>query len=303
MNTRPRILVVDDLPANIGKLFSLLHEKYDVVTALSGKKALEVAQSDRPPDLILLDCLMPEITGYQVCEILQDDPKTAHIPIIFVTSLDSENEEEKGLKLGAVDYIIKPFRPAIILARIENHLKLKEYQDLLRRQSRADGLTGVLNRRTFDESLSREWERGARLGSPLSVILIDVDLFKNYNDLHGHLTGDQCLKWIAECLCEQHGRSSDMVARYGGEEFVCLLSHTDLAGAEKVAEKMRKGLLEKKYLHGASRVSPYLTISQGVACTVPSTDSSPKALLEAADRALYQAKLDGRNCVRLAQRV
>lgn len=288
--------MVDDLPANIGNLFGLLHGTYQVKTALSGNKALECVYSPEPPDLILLDCMMPGMTGYQVCERLKADPETAHIPIVFVTSLDSEEDEEKGLRLGAVDYIIKPFRPAIVLARVENHLKLKDYQDLLRSQSRLDGLTGLANRRAFDELLSREWRRGLRLGSPLSVILLDIDHFKAYNDSYGHLAGDDCLRNVADALADAV-RSTDFVSRYGGEEFACVLPHTDGQGAKEVAEKLRKAIETLAIPHQMSQVCGHVSISLGVASACPQLHQEPEELLNLADQMLYRAKDIGRNAV------
>lgn len=296
MNEKNVILVVDDLPANIGKLVALLGDRYIVKPALSGKKALEVARSNEPPDLILLDAVMPEMNGLEVCRTLKSDPETADIPIIFVTSLDGEEEEERGLKLGAVDYITKPFRGPIVLARVETQLRLKEYNDLLKQQSTLDGLTGLPNRRALDERLLQEWRRGARLKTPLSAILLDIDYFKQYNDHYGHLAGDDCLRQVGRQLSEA-GRVTDFVARYGGEEFVCLLPHTDAQGALEVAEKFRKAVGALQIEHEQSNISSRLTVSQGVATTLPELDRDPSILLGLADEQLYRVKEGGRDGV------
>ena len=291
------ILVVDDMPANIDVLVSLLGGQYKVKAARSGEKALKIARSANPPDLILLDVVMPGVSGYEVCEQLKSDTDLASIPVIFITSLNEEEDEEKGLKMGAVDYITKPFRAAIVKARVENHLKLKSYQDLLKRQSALDGLTGLPNRRAFDELLAQEWRRGARLGSPLSLILLDIDHFKQFNDFYGHLAGDECLRKVAEQLAKV-GRVIDFVGRYGGEEFVCILPHTEREGAETFAERLQQAVIDLSVPHGQSSVADYVTISLGVASTLPSNSVSPETLIAAADELLYEAKGAGRNCFR-----
>lgn len=288
------ILVVDDMPANIDILAGLLRDNYKVKAARNGQKALEIVRSGTPPDLILLDVIMPNMSGYEVCQNLKADPETESIPVIFVTSLNDEEDEEKGLKLGAVDYITKPFRTAIVMARIENHLKLKRYQDLLKRQSTMDGLTGLSNRRAFDETLGHEWRRATRLQSPLSLVLLDIDHFKQYNDHYGHLAGDECLRGVGRALASV-GRVIDFVGRYGGEEFVCILPHTDLEGAAKVAERIRRVVSELRVEHLHSSAAEHVTVSLGVATTVPDPGVSPETLIERADKMLYRAKEQGRN--------
>lgn len=293
------ILVVDDVPTNIDILVGLLSDKYKVKAARNGVKAVEIARSANPPDLILMDVMMPEMDGYEACDKLKSEPDTASIPLIFVTSLNDDEDEEKGLKMGAVDYITKPFRSAIVLARVENHLKLKSYQDLLKRQSNLDGLTGLPNRRAFDELLAQEWRRGARLGSPLSLIMLDIDYFKQFNDHYGHIAGDECLRQVGQELASV-GRSIDFVGRYGGEEFVCVLPHTDSSGASRVAEKLQQAVSSLQIAHRESRSADFVTISQGVATTVPDAKLVPTELVERADAMLYEAKGAGRNCFKTA---
>lgn len=294
------ILVVDDMPSNIEILAGLLRDKYKVKAARNGRKALDIARSENPPDLILLDVVMPEMDGYQVCRLLKSEPDTAAIPIIFVTSLSDEQDEEKGLRMGAVDYITKPFRTAIVLARVENHLHLKRYQDLLKRQSTLDGLTGLPNRRAFDELLNQEWRRGARLKSLLSLIMLDVDHFKQFNDNYGHLAGDDCLRAVSKGLASV-GRSMDFVGRYGGEEFGYILPHTDHEGAIRVAERLREAVARLGITHEHSTAAPQVTVSMGVATVLPDTEHVPEDLIDAADRMLYRAKEDGRNCAKSIQ--
>lgn len=294
------ILVVDDMPSNIEILAGLLRDKYKVKAARNGRKALDIARSENPPDLILLDVVMPEMDGYEVCRQLKSEPDTSAIPIIFVTSLSDEQDEERGLRLGAVDYITKPFRTAIVMARVENHLHLKRYQDLLKRQSTMDGLTGLPNRRAFDELLSQEWRRGARLRSRLSLIMLDVDHFKQFNDNYGHLAGDDCLRAVGRGLASV-GRSMDFVGRYGGEEFGYILPHTDHEGAVRVAERLREAVAGLGITHEHSSAAHQVTVSMGVATVLPDNKHAPEELIDAADRMLYQAKEDGRNCAKSIQ--
>jgi diguanylate cyclase (GGDEF)-like protein len=291
---RQTILVVDDVPTNIDILVGLLNDKYRVKAARNGRKALDIARSANPPDLILMDVVMPEMDGYEACKRLKDEPDTAAIPLIFVTSLNDDEDEEKGLRMGAVDYITKPFRSAIVLARVENHLKLKSYQDLLKRQSNLDGLTGLPNRRAFDELIDQEWRRGARLESPLSLVMLDIDCFKQYNDTYGHIPGDEVLRKVGKALASV-GRSIDFVGRYGGEEFVCLLPHTDTTGARNVAAKLQDVVGELQIPHEQSKAAETVSISLGVACIVPEAGADPTGLIEKADAMLYQAKEKGRN--------
>ena len=288
------------MPANIDVLVSLLGDQYKVKAARNGEKTLKIARSANPPDLILLDVMMPGMSGYEVCEQLKREKDLASIPVIFITSLNEEEDEEKGLKMGAVDYITKPFRAAIVKARVENHLKLKSYQDLLKKQSTLDGLTGLPNRRAFDELLAQEWRRGARLGSPLSLIILDIDHFKQYNDFYGHLAGDECLRQVAKQLAKV-GRAIDFVGRYGGEEFVCVLPHTDAQGAERVAERLQNSVNEINIPHEHSSAAKHITISLGVSSVTPDNSVAPETLLAKADELLYEAKDGGRNCFRSAR--
>ncbi len=294
----PRILIVDDSPINIKVLNAMLKREFEITVALDGEQALQRIAGGLRPDMVLLDIRMPGMDGYAVCKKLRVDPETRDIPIIFITSLIDEEEEEKGLNLGAVDYITKPFRPAIVMARIKNHLKLKRYQDLLKRRSNLDGLTGISNRRRFDEVLSREWLRGVRSRSPLALVMLDIDFFKAFNDHYGHLAGDECLRNVAQTLDTSLGRSVDFVGRYGGEEFVCVLPDTDLDGALRMAEKLRVVISELAIPHDFSSAAPHVTVSLGMVVAVPSLALFQDQLIEVADEMLYEAKEDGRNCAK-----
>lgn len=290
------ILVVDDVIENIEITNNILSERYRVLFATNGSDALTVAQ-EQSPDLILLDIVMPDLNGYQVCERLQQDPLTREIPVIFVTSKDQGEDEEIGLRLGAVDYLTKPVRPGIVKLRVGIHLELKRSRDHLATLSMTDGLTGISNRRCFDERLTTECLHTVRSRTPLSLILIDVDHFKAYNDHYGHAAGDYCLKTLARTLADGLTRRTDLMARYGGEEFACVLPATDHPGALAIAEKLRERVAARQLDHLYSPTSPFVTISMGVATLWPGQNAEPNALIERADRCLYQAKQAGRNQV------
>ncbi|MCW2235791.1 PleD family two-component system response regulator [Azospirillum canadense] len=297
IETRPKILVVDDIPSNVHVLSRILKGEYDIYFATDGAKALDLVQT-RLPDLVLLDIMMPGMDGYEVCARIKADPTTRDIPVIFISAKSEVEDETQGLEAGAIDFITKPISPPIVKARVRNHLLLKRQADLLRALSFIDGLTGIANRRRFDEALLREWRRCARSHLPLSLIMLDVDHFKAYNDHYGHQAGDECLRAVAGLLDEQVKRPGDLVARYGGEEFVCLLPETDADGAASVAERLRETVAGQRLPHALSPVADHVTISLGVASALPQTDSSPDSLAQLADRLLYEAKRSGRNRVR-----
>ncbi|MBF0188887.1 MAG: response regulator, partial [Magnetococcales bacterium] len=190
------LLIVDDERHNITVLGELLREEYNLMVAKNGKQALKLISSGKMPDLVLLDIMMPEMDGYEVCRNLKEDPVTRKIPVIFISAMSSEEDESKGFEVGGVDYVIKPFRPIVIKARIQTHLELKAHRDTLEQLSTLDGLTGINNRRKFDTFLSREWDSARRTGQPLSIILSDIDFFKQYNDNYGHTQGDTCLQQV-----------------------------------------------------------------------------------------------------------
>ncbi|MBP2313668.1 diguanylate cyclase [Azospirillum soli] len=294
--SRPKILVVDDIPSNVHVLSRILKDDYDIYFATDGDKALELVQT-RLPDLVLLDIMMPGMDGYEVCTRIKDDPATRDIPVIFISAKSEVEDETHGLEVGAIDFITKPISPPIVKARVRNHLLLKRQADLLRQLSFLDGLTGIANRRRFDEALLREWRRCARSHTPLSLVMLDVDHFKAYNDHYGHQAGDECLRAIAGVLDEQTKRPGDLVARYGGEEFVCLLPETDGEGALLVAERLREAIARQRLPHAVSPVAGHVTISLGAATARPLTETPSDSLYQAADLLLYEAKRAGRNRV------
>ncbi|MGO4377679.1 diguanylate cyclase [Pseudoduganella sp. RAF19] len=289
-----RILIVDDATENIQMLSHVLGEEHELLFALNGEKALQLAH-DQQPDLILLDAVMPGLDGYEVCAALRASPGAQDIPIIFVTALTTPEHETRALEAGAVDFITKPFNMAVVKARVRTHLTLKRQSDAMRELTLTDALTGIANRRSFNDAFDNEWRRCVRSGTPLSVIMIDIDHFKNYNDAYGHQAGDHCLQQVANAMRHCAGRPPDMLARYGGEEFVVLLPNVEASGAETVAQRI---LLEVRRLaipHRMSTVSDIVTVSIGAATLAPGDGLSPEILIRAADRELYEAKESGRD--------
>ena len=293
---RPTILMVDDCALNIKALNMALKTDYHVLFASSGRSALDVATRTKP-DLILLDVMMPDMDGFEVCRILKTDPLLRDIPVIFLTSMVDETDEVAGLELGAVDYITKPIKPALVKLRVRNHLEMKRQRDELNSLSTIDGLTGLANRRAFDERLTLEWHRALRSRVPLSLVMIDIDYFKLYNDTYGHLAGDDCLREVARALDKTLNRASDFIARYGGEEFVCILPEIAGKGLRLITEKLCSIVANLKIPHSASLVTPWVTVSLGAATQKPAGTASLQSLVAAADQQLYQAKSLGRNRV------
>lgn len=293
----PTVLVVDDIPENLDILIeNFRDEDIEILVALHGKDALRLVKEHKP-DLVLLDIMMPGLSGYEVCKQLKANPELSDIPIIFITAMDEMDDEAFGLSLGAIDYITKPFSVPILKARVRNHLELKMKTDLLAKLACLDGLTGIPNRRHFDEMLKKEWSRGIRNGKPMSLIMIDVDYFKSYNDTYGHGQGDVCLQKVVSVFQTLLKRSSDVLARYGGEEFVVVLPETHAEQAHSIAEQLRLGVVEQDILHTSSDAAPHLSVSVGCATMLPSSDIEPECLLELADKYLYEAKKQGRNRV------
>lgn len=294
-NRKPMILIVDDVPINIQVLTQSLKDPYHVKVATTGAKALEIAVSETPPDLILLDIIMPGMDGYEICRRLKSEDRTRSIPVIFITVQDRVEHEMAGLELGAVDYITKPFELPIVQARVRTHLELKRKTDMLEELAFMDGLTSIGNRRRFDETLPREWRRCGRKRLPVSLVMMDVDSFKPFNDHYGHAPGDECLRQVARTLERALLRGGDLVIRYGGEEFVAVLPETDPEGALCVAERMRLAVEQLAILHEFSRTDDVVTLSFGVATVIPSKEGSPSELIEAADEMVYAAKEAGGN--------
>ena len=290
---RNSILIVDDEPINISVLTHILGTMYTLYVAKSGQDAIEVA-TELKPDLVLLDVVMPEMDGFAVIAILKKQAETKDIPVIFVTGLSGSDFEEKGLALGAADYIGKPFVSAIVKLRVKNQLQLVNQMRLIEKLSLTDALTGIANRRQFDNNVNREWQIAIREKRPLSLFILDIDHFKLYNDTYGHFQGDEALKFIAGAVKSQLKRDVDFVARLGGEEFAVLLSHTDEVGAKKVAENIRRHI-ETSVIPSETGVTTQVTISIGINSVTPKQDTSIHDFLLETDAALYEAKKAGRN--------
>ena len=304
------ILLVDDDPGAIQLLRRILADVADCRFATSGPDALRLAHESLP-DLILLDAEMPGMSGFEVCEALKAEPALADVPVIFVTSHTEPVFEVSGFDLGAVDFIAKPVSAPLVVARVKTQLRVKHLADELRRIATIDALTGVANRRRFDELLESEWRRARRYGAPLALLMIDVDHFKRFNDRYGHPAGDACLRAVAQALAGASLRPADLVARDGGEAFVVLLPQTPRGGAEHVAQAVLLAIDALAVAHDASPTACHMTVSIGVACyddlsaawMAASADSrftddvhacSPVDLVLAADKALYAAKHAGR---------
>jgi diguanylate cyclase (GGDEF)-like protein len=290
-----RVLVIDDTES-IHKLViaSLCPVGLEVIGELDGERGIERAVADQP-DLILLDIELPNINGFEVCRLLKEHPFTRNIPIIFLTGMADIVSKVRGLEIGAVDYVTKPFDQVELRARVFAALRTKLMQDMLEQQSFLDGLTGLWNRSYLDRRLKSELSVARRYGRPLTLVLADVDHFKRVNDSVGHLFGDIVLQGIAEGL-QAYARRTDIVARYGGEEFAMLLTDTNLRAAVHVSERLRMSA-ERRYFEARSEVVS-ITVSFGVACSEDiGSELTPAELIRAADVALYASKDAGRNCV------
>lgn len=306
-----RILLVDDDLGTIKVMSRMLAGIGQIQFACSGVDALRIARESKP-SLILMDAEMPGMSGFQACELLKADPALSHIPVIFVTSHSETATEVAGLELGAVDFIAKPVSPPLLVARVKTQLRIKHLADELRRSAMTDGLTQLANRRCFDDAFQREWARAKRSAEPMSVLMLDVDHFKLFNDHYGHAAGDRCLQGIAQALVGASLRPADLVARYGGEEFVMLLPQTPRSGAANVATRMLAAVEALGIPHAASTTSVHVTVSVGMACYDSASRGwinspaesrvaddlsqpvKPAQLLRAADQALYAAKHAGR---------
>jgi diguanylate cyclase (GGDEF)-like protein len=291
-----KVLVADDDAVNRDVLGELLKPEYTVLLAKNGAQTLERA-ARHLPDLILLDVMMPDMDGYEVLRRLRADPLTEHISVIFISGLDRPEDEASGLKMGASDYITKPFNQTVVMARVALHLQVVRQRRMLERLANIDGLTELANRRRFDEVYELEWQRARRTGRPLSLALLDIDAFKQYNDRYGHPAGDRALRAVARLAAGAMRRPADLAARYGGEELVLLLPETGAHEAQQVVAQLREAVAGLTIAHEASTVAKVLTASVGGATLAPSGAEGAAELFEAADAQLYRAKQAGRNRV------
>jgi len=297
------LLVEDDkVQANVTTDFLESHG-FEVIWADNGKSAIEIAKT-QPIDLIMLDFILPDISGDEVCRFLKQTADTKAIPIIALTIKSSTEEKVAGLLAGADDYLPKPYSEEELLARIYAMLRTKELQDELRRKNRqlaevlskvevlavTDSMTGLFNRRHFDTILEKEFNRTVRYQYPTSCLVADVDDFKSINDGHGHHVGDICLKEIADII-KNCVRKIDTVARWGGEEFIILLPETKKESAVTVASRVLTDISNNKF----SSISKQITVSIGIAGVPDSSIDNAEKLVNAADKAMYEAKAKGGN--------
>ena len=315
-----RILIVDDSSKARLLVESILRgQGYEKLTTVESAQqafqtlGVEAENGENPVlfDLILMDLLMPEVNGLEACRRIKSNSQFTDVPLIMVTAEDSTESLKEAFEAGAIDYVKKPLNRVELLARVKSALRLKQETDCrkarelelveltkkLRKLSTLDGLTGIANRRNFDEELMRVWRRAKRESSPVALGLMDIDHFKNFNDQYGHLAGDDCLRRVAQVLQQGLKRPFDLVARYGGEEFAVLLPDTHLQGAQIVAEEMRRMVESLDIGNPHSEAIRRVTVSCGVAVMTPTASSQPAGLIAAADACLYQAKRYGRNRV------
>lgn len=292
---RNSVLIVDDEPINIAALTHILHPLYTVYVCKDGQSTLDTAL-ELMPDVILLDVIMPEISGFDVIAKLKKNEDTKNIPVIFVTGLTQQADEEQGLILGASDYIHKPFNPAIVKLRVQNQMQIVNQVRMIHHLSMTDALTGTANRRHFNSRLNQEWQRAVRDSTAVSLLLLDVDDFKKVNDTHGHLFGDAVLQNIANNIKLCLKRPMDLIARWGGEEFAILLPNTHIEGAIYVAEGVRQAIERRD--HPAPELGDVMvTVSIGASCVLPDMEKELMEFVNEADQALYRAKELGKNRV------
>jgi diguanylate cyclase (GGDEF)-like protein len=302
------LLVDDDLVVRAKVSESLEQDGFEVILAKNGDDGIAAYQEYRP-DLILVDAVMPILDGFEFCEQLKNLGERL-TPILMITSLDDNDSVDRAFASGATDYITKPINLSILRQRVRNLVRqsyliknqlseLQQANQNLKLLANIDSLTKLSNRRDFDRYIEQEWERMQRSRSPLSLIMCDVDFFKNYNDRYLHPNGDKCLIKVAMALRNTVRRTGDLVARYGGEEFAVILPNTDALGAVSVAEKIRLAVKDLQITHESSAIAPYVTVSVGVSTIIPTHESEFQTLIDTADRALYQAKFQGRDRVKM----
>ncbi|WP_322173635.1 diguanylate cyclase [Acutalibacter caecimuris] len=289
------ILIVDDSILQAAKLKSILEDEYEITVAHSPEEGLDLA-SKGCFSLILLDVVMPGMDGFTLLKKLQDEIITQNVPVILITSLADVQNEQTGLILGAVDYIIKPFNPLIVKARVNTHVKLYTYRKQVELQSRTDQLTGVANRRQYESYSAQKWKEAVRLQIPFSVCMFDIDRFKVYNDTFGHPAGDKVITAVAKSVSSALRRSTDFFARYGGEEFVALLVGDSSDKAFSHLKDIRQAVEDLHIPHDPA-VAQWVTVSIGGVTVIPKDGLSFDFVLKTADAMLYDAKKAGRNRV------
>lgn len=319
---RIRVMLVDDQNIVAEALRRMLADEAEIDYHYVSDPASAIDEATKfKPTVILQDLVMPDIDGLMLLKFYRSNPETKVVPVIVLSTKEDPKIKSEAFALGASDYLVKFPDKIEVIARILAHSRsflaqqqrdeayqalevlkkeLEEKNTELERLSSQDGLTGIANRRIFDEFSGKEWGRAARDHTPLSLILIDIDHFKTYNDNYGHQGGDDCLRQVAQKLASTVRRPSDLVARYGGEEFAVVMPGTDLEGAKRIADALCDGVASMNLPHAHSSTADHVTISLGVASAMPTTEGGPEQLIEKADEALYQAKKSGRNQFQVA---
>lgn len=296
-NYKYRILVVEDDLSNQHIVADKLQEEYQLTLVDNKADAME-ALLKQQFEIVLLDIGLPDGSGLDICrEVKANHDVYGEVNIVFITGKDSPADEIEGLRLGAGDYITKPINALVLKARVDLQAQLIRKTELLANLARIDGLTEISNRRAFDDYLEKSWSHARRISAPISLAMLDIDFFKQYNDVYGHPAGDECLKAMANCLRSNIKRGSDHVARYGGEEFAVILFDCDLKQATTILNGLLQDFSQLSIPHAASAVADFATFSCGV-CTVFPEDQDVSALLAATDKLLYDAKSEGRNRVK-----
>jgi two-component system chemotaxis family response regulator WspR len=316
---RTMVLLVDDQAFVAHAVRRLLAGLPDIDFHYCADASQAIDQANRiRPSVILQDLVMPSVDGLDLVNLYRSNPLTAETPILVLSSEEDPVVKSHAFAIGANDYLVKLPDKIELIARIRYHSKarsnrlqrdeafralresqrqLMEANIELQRLTSIDALTGLMNRRFFDSYIHEEWEKAAVVRTPLSVLLIDVDDFKQYNDVHGHLVGDEVLRKVADSLRTKSSRNTDCVARFGGEEFGVILPATSIEGAQTLGEKYRRGIENLKFPRNGTGACSYLTVSVGGASTIPTAGESFVELISAADRVLYQAKRTGKNRV------
>lgn len=297
---RPTLMIVAHQPQTVLTVHQLFKHDYQVVSSRSGQEALLRCQQQQP-DLILLATRLPDMSGFHVCKQILADQALREIPVLLLADGDSREDLLQGLRMGAQDFIPMPIEAEVISARVKVHLVGKLQRDMLRGLAYRDGLTGISNRRRFDLEFPRIWSFCARTRSSLAFGLVDLDSFKRYNDAYGHEAGDRCLAAVAQTLAVAARRPHDLVARFGGAEFAVLLPGCHVEAAAAAAQRLTAAIEGLAIEHRSSQVAPHMTVSCGMAVTVPDERGKPEALLALADQQLSQAKRAGRARTCIAQ--
>jgi len=287
-------MIVDDENINIAILSQILSPEYNLVTAMNGHDALRHARENRP-DLILLDIIMPDISGFDVLRKLKSSPLIKDIPVIIITGRNNTDDEEKSFLLGAVDYITKPFNNTIVVSRVKMHLQIVSQEQIIERLSLVDALTGLSNRRSFDSHMQIEWKRAIREKKPVSLLIIDIDNFKAYNDAYGHVQGDEMLKAVSVVLMKTARRPADMSARISGAEFAVLLPDTSWESALFMSENIRKTIKDTILPTIDGKAQTSVTASVGLVTKTPHVNDMLSDFFGLADDCMHEAKNSGRD--------